>query len=204
MRPIAVRKFAVGIDIIEIDRVEDVIARHGDASSIVYTADEITHCRGRIPELAARFAAKEAVMKALGTGVRGVGWRDIEVLPNRRGKPLVFLYGRGAERAKRDRTARAGDFADALEGVRDRQRRRRTSDDGVGRHAAAGRSGAAPDRGRGSAMKLVTIAEMRALEAAAVAAGIPESQLMEEAGLAVAQEAWMLLGTLEGRRIVCS
>jgi ADP-dependent NAD(P)H-hydrate dehydratase / NAD(P)H-hydrate epimerase len=51
-------------------------------------------------------------------------------------------------------------------------------------------------------MKLVTVAEMRALEAAAVDAGIPESQLMEEAGLAVAQEAWMLLGTLEGRRIV--
>lgn len=39
-------------------------------------------------------------MKALGTGVRGVSWKDIEVLPNRRGKPLVFLYGRGAQRAK--------------------------------------------------------------------------------------------------------
>jgi len=51
-------------------------------------------------------------------------------------------------------------------------------------------------------MKLVTTAEMRALEAAAVAAGIPERQLMEEAGLAVAQEAWMMLGTLEGRRIL--
>ncbi len=51
-------------------------------------------------------------------------------------------------------------------------------------------------------MKLVTSAQMRELEAAAVAAGITESQLMEEAGLAVAQEAWMLLGTLEGRRIV--
>jgi len=51
-------------------------------------------------------------------------------------------------------------------------------------------------------MKLVTVAEMRALEAAAVAAGITEAQLMEEAGLAVAQEAWMLLGTLEGRRIL--
>ncbi|MFN0148743.1 MAG: NAD(P)H-hydrate dehydratase [Dehalococcoidia bacterium] len=50
-------------------------------------------------------------------------------------------------------------------------------------------------------MKLVTSAEMRALEAAAVAAGVSERQLMEEAGLAVAQEAWMLLGTLEGRRI---
>lgn len=51
-------------------------------------------------------------------------------------------------------------------------------------------------------MKLVSVAEMRALEAAAVAAGTSERQLMEEAGLAVAQEAWMLLGTLEGRRIL--
>lgn len=51
-------------------------------------------------------------------------------------------------------------------------------------------------------MKLVTVDEMRALEEAAVAAGSSEAQLMEEAGLAVAQEAWMLLGTLEGRRIL--
>ena len=95
-------KFAVGIDIIEIDRVADVVSRHGERFlNRIYTPDEIAHCRGRIAELAARFAAKEAVMKALGTGIRGVGWRDIEVLPNRRGKPLVFLYGRGAERAKR-------------------------------------------------------------------------------------------------------
>lgn len=94
-------KFAVGIDIIEIDRVADVIARHGDRFlGRIYTDDEIRHCRGRVSELAARFAAKEAVMKALGTGVRGVGWRDIEILPNRRGKPLVFLYGRGAARAE--------------------------------------------------------------------------------------------------------
>jgi holo-[acyl-carrier protein] synthase len=96
------RKFAVGIDIIEIERVADVIARHGDRFlARVFTPDEIAHCRGRVHELAARFAAKEAVMKALGTGIRGVGWRDIEILPNRRGKPLVFLYGRGDARAER-------------------------------------------------------------------------------------------------------
>lgn len=95
-------KFAVGIDIIEIDRVEDVIRRHGDRFlERIFTPDEIAHCRGRVPEFAARFAAKEAVMKALGTGVRGVGWKDIEVLPNRRGKPLIFLYGRGAARAEK-------------------------------------------------------------------------------------------------------
>ncbi len=101
-RPPMATKFAVGIDIIEIERVADVIARHGDRFlNRIYTPDEIAHCRGRVSELAARFAAKEAVMKALGTGVRGVGWRDIEVLPNRRGKPLVFLYERGAGRAER-------------------------------------------------------------------------------------------------------
>ena len=47
-----------------------------------------------------RFAAKESVMKALGTGAKGVAWREIEVLPNRRGKPLVYLYGRAQERAE--------------------------------------------------------------------------------------------------------
>ena len=95
-------KYAAGVDIIEIERVADVIARHGDRFlNRIYTPAEIAHCRGRVSELAARFAAKEAVMKALGTGVRGVGWKDIEVLPNRRGKPLVFLYDRGAARAER-------------------------------------------------------------------------------------------------------
>ena len=95
------RKFAHGIDVIEIGRVQAVLDRHGERFlRRVYTEDEVRHCRGRVPELAARFAAKEAVMKALGTGIRGVGWRDIEVLPNRRGKPLVFLYGRGAARAR--------------------------------------------------------------------------------------------------------
>ena len=48
----------------------------------VYTPEEAAYCRGRVNELAARFAAKEAVMKALGTGIRGVGWREIEVLPD--------------------------------------------------------------------------------------------------------------------------
>src|SRR5690606_36832826 len=66
----------------------------------VYTPAEAAFCRGRVPELAARFAAKEAVMKALGTGARSVGWREIEVLPDRRGKPLVYLYGGAQARAE--------------------------------------------------------------------------------------------------------
>ena len=91
---------AVGIDMIEIDRVRGVLDRHPRRFlQRVYTPEEAAFCRGRVAELAARFAAKEAVMKALGTGARSVAWRDIEVLPDRRGKPLVYLYGGAAERA---------------------------------------------------------------------------------------------------------
>ena len=92
---------AVGIDMIEIDRVAKVLARHPRRFiERVYTPEEAAFCRGRVPELAARFAAKEAVMKALGTGARSVAWRDIEVLPDRRGKPLIYLYGGAASRAE--------------------------------------------------------------------------------------------------------
>jgi len=83
----------VGVDIIEIDRIDDAIARWGERFlERVYTEAELEVCRGRTPALAVRFAAKEAVMKALGTGTNGVGWQDIEVLPNSDGKPLVFLH----------------------------------------------------------------------------------------------------------------
>ena len=95
-------KFSSGIDIIEIERIANVLKKHEIRFlNRIYTKDEIKFCRGRTPELAARFAAKEAVMKALGTGTHGVGWKDIEVLPNKRGKPLVFLYGRAANRAEK-------------------------------------------------------------------------------------------------------
>ncbi len=92
---------AAGIDAIEIDRVRKTLARHAERFlKRVYTETEIAFCRGRVHELAVRFAAKEATMKALGTGVRGVGWREIEILSDRRGKPLVYLHGRAASRAK--------------------------------------------------------------------------------------------------------
>lgn len=92
----------VGIDLLSIERVRAVLQRHPERFvRRVYTPEEAAFCRGRVPELAARFAAKEAVMKALGTGVRGVGWREIEVLPDRRGKPLVYLYGRAKARAEK-------------------------------------------------------------------------------------------------------
>jgi len=93
--------YAVGIDIVELERVAAALERHGQRFiDRVYTPIEAAICRGRPREFAARFAAKEAVMKALGTGARGVAWREIEVLLNRRGKPLVYLHGRAQERAR--------------------------------------------------------------------------------------------------------
>ncbi|HVC32425.1 MAG TPA: holo-ACP synthase [Chloroflexota bacterium] len=91
---------SVGIDAIEIARIADVYEKFGERFlSRVYTDREAARYRGRINELAARFAAKEAVSKALGTGLHGISWREVEVLPDPRGKPLVYLYGRASRRA---------------------------------------------------------------------------------------------------------
>jgi holo-[acyl-carrier protein] synthase len=101
LRSAAMSALAAGIDVIEIDRVRKTLQRHPERFlKRVYTDLEIAYCHGRVRELAARFAAKEATMKALGTGIRGVGWRDIEILADRRGKPLVYLHDRAAQRAK--------------------------------------------------------------------------------------------------------
>lgn len=91
---------SVGVDIIEIERVEKALRRWGHRFlHRVFTEAELHICRNRPARLAGRFAGKEAVMKSLGTGARGVGWREIEILADRRGKPLVFLYGRARNRA---------------------------------------------------------------------------------------------------------
>ena len=93
---------SVGVDLIEIDRIAATLERFGQRFlERVYTADEIAYCRGRAPQLAARFAAKEAVMKALGTGTRGIGWREVEVTRKRSGQPEIALHGRAVERARR-------------------------------------------------------------------------------------------------------
>jgi holo-[acyl-carrier protein] synthase len=93
---------SVGVDVIEISRVAATLGRFGDRFlERIYTPGEIAYCRGRAPQLAARFAAKEAVMKALGTGTRGVGWRDVEVTRKRSGEPQIELHGRAAQRADR-------------------------------------------------------------------------------------------------------
>ncbi len=91
-----------GVDIIEISRVGRVLADYGPRFlRRIYTAGEIDYCRGRPPNLAARFAAKEATMKALGTGIRGVGWKDIEVIRHESGAPSIRLHGRAKKRAER-------------------------------------------------------------------------------------------------------
>src|SRR5262249_40880420 len=92
---------AAGVDAIELYRVERTYKRHPERFlARVYTQYEIAYCRGRLGELAVRFAGKEAMMKALGTGVRGIAWKEIEFLPDRRGKPLVYLHGKAAARAE--------------------------------------------------------------------------------------------------------
>ncbi len=90
----------VGVDLIEVERVRDVLARHGERFlARVYTAAERTACSDSVERLAARFAAKEAVAKALGTGIGDIGWRDIEVGGDARGRPIVTLHGPAAVRA---------------------------------------------------------------------------------------------------------
>ena len=79
-----------GVDIIEIPRIKAVADRYGERFlRRIYTEGEVAYCRGRAPQLATRFAAKEAVMKALGTGIRGVRWKDIEIARKPGGPPTV-------------------------------------------------------------------------------------------------------------------
>lgn len=93
--------FSVGVDIIEIERIAAAWQRFGQRFlRRIYTAREIAYCRGRVSELAARFAAKEAISKALGTGLNGISWVEMEVLADSRGKPYVVLHGRAAARAQ--------------------------------------------------------------------------------------------------------
>ena len=93
---------STGVDIIEISRIAQTLERYGERFlRRIYTPGELEYCRGRPSKLASRFAAKEATMKALGTGVRGVGWKDIEVTRAPSGAPSIELHGRAKSRAER-------------------------------------------------------------------------------------------------------
>lgn len=91
-----------GVDLVEIARIEKAISRLGDRFlNRIFTLQEREYARGRIPQLAARFAVKEATAKILGTGLwrEGVTWQDIETVNDPTGKPRLNLYGEAAKRA---------------------------------------------------------------------------------------------------------
>ena len=91
----------LGIDIIKVARIRDTLAKFGRRfSNRVLTANEDRYVRDRPETFAGRWAAKEAVSKVLGLGVRGIGWRDIEVERLPTGQPSVRLHGRAAARAE--------------------------------------------------------------------------------------------------------
>ena len=95
----------MGIDLAEVHRIRESIERFGDKFlHRVYTDREIAYSNSkanRFERFAARFAAKEAAMKAIGTGWRqGVTWRDFEVVNDTAGKPTMILHARAAEIAK--------------------------------------------------------------------------------------------------------
>ncbi len=100
--------FTIGVDMIEVERIESAVARWGERFlRRVYTPAEIDYCAGRAQSLAVRWAAKEAVSKALGTGwapqqqhaAGWIDWPEIEVLRQPSGEPALRLSGKARARA---------------------------------------------------------------------------------------------------------
>jgi holo-[acyl-carrier protein] synthase len=92
----------IGLDLVSVDAVRESIATHGERYlSRTYTDDELRECDGRPERLAARFAAKEAVMKALDRGDEPLPWTSIAVHRDESGRPSLVLTGAAAELASR-------------------------------------------------------------------------------------------------------
>jgi holo-[acyl-carrier protein] synthase len=90
-----------GIDITDIARIHAAIERYGERFlTRIFTPVEIEYCAGRDESLAARFAAKEAVSKALGTGIGPVSWKEIEILGGEYEAPAIILHDRAERIAK--------------------------------------------------------------------------------------------------------
>ncbi len=94
--------YGVGIDLVMTSRIEEALQRWGERfREKVFTPGEVQYCgqkRNPAPSFAARFAAKEAFVKALGIGIRrGVHWKDVEVRRGPLGKPVLQLHGRAQE-----------------------------------------------------------------------------------------------------------
>jgi holo-[acyl-carrier protein] synthase len=94
-------KLTSGVDLIDIERIREAIERHGERFvARIFTEAEQRDCGGRISSLAARFAAKEAVSKALGCGIGDVSWLDIEIRSDENKAPYLVLHGEGERLAK--------------------------------------------------------------------------------------------------------
>jgi len=103
-------KVLLGLDLTEVDRVAGVLERWGDRFvRRVFRPGELSrtrrHPRARAEHVAGRFAAKEAAMKALGTGWRGLAFKDVEVGRDPRGKPTLSFHGRALDRSRELRVA---------------------------------------------------------------------------------------------------
>lgn len=95
-------ELVTGIDLIEVARIERAVARHGDRFfRRFFTPQEIDYCQGRATSLAGRLAVKEAVAKALGTGIGDFNWTDIEVVCDGRGKPELILHNQARQLAQK-------------------------------------------------------------------------------------------------------
>ena len=91
----------VGVDVVDVARFALALERHPRIVERLFTEGERRDGRGRTERLAARFAAKEAVMKSLGVGLGSVPWRSIEVVKERSGQPRIVLHAAAAELAAR-------------------------------------------------------------------------------------------------------
>lgn len=90
-----------GVDVIEIYRFEAAVSRHGKRFlERIFTKKELLECGPLVSSLAVRFAAKEAVAKAMGTGIGDVSWREIEISRAESGAPVLKLYGAAASLAE--------------------------------------------------------------------------------------------------------
>ena len=91
----------IGIDIIEISRISEAIARWGDRFlKRVYTDRELALFKGKPESLAVRFAGKEAAMKALNNNGMEIAWKEIEILPESNGRPILHIYGQAQKKAR--------------------------------------------------------------------------------------------------------
>lgn len=93
----------LGVDIIEIQRIKSALKRHSRFKERFFTAAEREYCeeyKQAAPHYAGRFAAKEAVVKALGTGFSGFKWQDVEIISGDQGPPEVKLYNQAQQVAE--------------------------------------------------------------------------------------------------------